>query len=198
MTRATFGLVMAILGAGPLGSQAPRYEVGLGYAGGGPTRLGADFATVSGAVRVASVRGLTLSAELGAMFRTSPVNIELLDCAFCKEDSMEVRNVARLALTARVGGRDGMGSYLLASVGGWASTWNTPTWRDRSGVAGGPFAAPVGGTAQAGVGTSLPFGDRRTVVEGRVGLFGGLRRTMPGGRSPAGPLGLQLSIARRW
>lgn len=114
-------------------------------------------------------------------------------------DSIEVQHIARLGVTAHYGARDGTGPYVLAAIGGRASSWTK-----RKTVAGAPYprdAVPFGGVLEIGTGTSLPVGDRRTGVELRVGYFEGLRNVTPVLFAREGtpqPICLRISMTRRW
>jgi hypothetical protein len=170
MRRSVLSVVaMCTASAVTLHAQPPRFEVAAGVVAGGPARFGSEYAALSGGMRFARASAVTFGIEASALLRVSaPAVIACLDRPGWGCDSRELGHVAQAALFALLGSRDGRGTYMLAAAGGWVSRWAEGSFRG----AATSTARPYGGVAEIGVGTSLPFGDRRTGAEFRFGYYG--------------------------
>lgn len=197
MCASTFVRLIAPLGvvlfatASPLCAQPARVEVGVGYAAGATFDPFRDrgFASVGAGLRVASVGPLVVLTEVSALLRVSEgarLICPSVPGAVC--DGRTVGDVGRVGLHTRVGRRNGTGAYALATAGGWVTRLSGDVFQNNRIIERGNGIVAGGVVTEIGAGTSLPFGDRRTAIEARVGWFEGFR---PG-------RGVRLALTRRW
>jgi hypothetical protein len=171
--RRTLAVVVVLLGSGAMQAstqaQGPRLETGVGFAAGGPSRVGAEFVVADIGYRVATFGrvALTLNAsgmlKVGAGPRVVCLDGGILGNALC--DTRELRDVAKVGVSARYALARNAAPYVSGFAGVWGSTWDT-----RQHPAG-LVSTPYGAVFDLGGGAPLPIGDRRTAVELRYGVF---------------------------
>lgn len=186
--------------AQPLGAQAPRVEMRVGFSDFsymlhvGPPWLGQRWVgqsgvSVSSSLRLWSSGPVSVAGEVSANVRLPdriPNACPDIPGAVC--DFRDIGDVIRFGFSSRVGKRDGAGPYALAAAGWWGTLLSGDVYADNR-VVKQSQGDRVGGLAlDLGAGTSLPVGDRRTGIELRAGVLGGVQR----GRT------LQLGLTRRW